>query len=170
MGNDLVLLGSEGNKVFAKAGSKFFFIRYKVLKLYFPDILSKFFGEVTDPWLSKVVIFPEKLEVETCKRKIRIDEAYLVHLDSNQDVLHFQNGDSLVTRLFLNENFSRYIRNTCTTLLTGDSMDFSGYIPSFDTPECYEKRVALMDCLLKDVGIKYISGNLPDITDAIMHP
>lgn len=169
VGNDLVVIGlDEDGRLMAKVGSQFFFLRYKSVERAMPDLLRLFGTGALDTWLYKKPVMPAELGVAVTTQPVEVKAVYLVHVDNLQQQVFTKNADSVVTRLFLNENFSRYIRSTCTTLMTGPGLAFSGYIPSLDRPEFYKRRVLLMGYMLNHLGVRYVSGPLSDIVAHIL--
>lgn len=69
-------------------------------------------------------------------------------------------------RLYLNENFSRYIRGGSVTLLD-QHFSFLGYVPSLDSPSLFQNRARLMDRMIKTPSMLYVSGKLADVAGFI---
>jgi len=155
--NDLCILRTEGDSVFLEGGTKFFFLRRASVERSVPDLLSLFSAD-KDSWTDKVIVPPSSISVELARNRVQNRVTALVHVDESQRGVHTESADGLALRLFLNENFSRYIRSTCTTMLGGSDYEFMGYIPSLDSENLYAMRVALINKLLKLPGIRYISG------------
>jgi hypothetical protein len=164
IGNDLSVLGLKEGVATVLRGTKYFFLRQESVRQNLPALLHFFQDEGKDSWTYKRSIEPEEIGVEVGDDSIPIAGAYLIHVDNNQLGLHVANADGLVTRLYLNEIFSTYIRMTCSTVLTGNKFEFEGYLPSFDCEEYFWHRVKLMNVLLKDVGVTYVSGPLRDVS------
>ncbi|MBU1092432.1 hypothetical protein KJ836_02060 [Patescibacteria group bacterium] len=165
--NDLCLVGGEDTYQIL-GGTKDFHIRLESARHNLPDLVP-FFPERSDvdSWSNKVVFDSVKLGIELQTQPIPLELVVLVHIDQNQQQLMVQPKSDLVLRLLLNENFSRYIRSTTTTLLGGDHYEFLGYIPSMDTPEFFEKRKRLISYMLDTLGVVYISGRVEDVVNAI---
>lgn len=159
IGNDIVKLGLVNGLVHACAGSKYFFLRQESIKRNIPELLSLFPQSEKDPWTHKIYCSPERLGVSTCEREIPITKCYLVHVDETMDELYATSADRMDTRLYLNENMSRYIRGTAIALF-GQSSQFMGYVPSFDSSDFFNMRVGLTEALISDIEMVYLSGNL----------
>ncbi|MFA6228286.1 MAG: hypothetical protein WC668_03845 [Patescibacteria group bacterium] len=170
--NDLAILCWHRSQVFVEAGTEFFFLRQESVRRNLPDLAVQIpWQETADSWLSKTKIKPEDLGIERFfkdnNRPYRIAKAYLMHVDETKTKVVVSPAPSLTTMLYLNENFSRYIRNTCTTLLGGSNYEMLGYIPSFDQPEFYDFRRRLIACLVNSLEIRHISGPLQGVAEYI---
>jgi hypothetical protein len=167
IGNDIVKVGLLGGKAIARAGSKYFFLRKESIKRNIPDLLSLFPQSEKDPWTHKIYCLPDKLGVATRDECLPITQSYLVHVDETMECLYSTNADRMDTRLYLNENMSRYIRGTAVALFSEQS-HFLGYVPSYDTSNLFAMRVKLMEALIADTGMMYIAGNLHDTSRYIV--
>ena len=167
--NDLCLVGGE-DECRIMGGTKDFHVRLESARRNLPDLV-RFFSERPDldSWSNKVVFDPIKLGIQLQDEPVPLRKVVLVHVDQSQKRLTVQPKSDLVLRLLLNENFSRYIRSTTTTLMGGDSYDLLGYIPSMDSPELFEKRRRLINHILSDLGVIYVSGRVEEVVDAIAH-
>jgi|AntRauTorcE11897_2_1112592.scaffolds.fasta_scaffold03244_3 hypothetical protein len=161
IGNDVVKVGLVDGSVQACAGSKYFFLRQESIKRNIPDLLSLFPQSEKDPWTHKIYCSPERLGVTTCEGEALITKSYLVHVDETMEELYTSSADKMDTRLYLNENMSRYIRGTAIALF-GQGSQFMGYVPSFDSPDFFNMRVGLTEALISDTKMVYLSGNLHD--------
>ncbi|MBY0472868.1 hypothetical protein K2Q00_01100 [Patescibacteria group bacterium] len=168
IGNDLVQLGFDSvrQKVVARNGTKYFHLRYESMRRNLPDTLSLFPPIRTDPWLHKVFRMPDELGIEVQTTPVDIARSFLVHVDDTLQGLFVRPADGVVTRLYLNENFSRYIRATSIALF-GAELEFLGYVPSLDTEELFGKRKILIEHLIRVPSMMYVSGPLKDVTDYI---
>ncbi len=167
IGNDVVKVGLVSGSVQAIAGSKYFFLRQESIKRNIPDLLSLFPQSEKDPWTHKIYCSPERLSVPTCEEETLITKSYLVHVDETMGELYTTSADKMDTRLYLNENMSRYIRGTAIALFGQDSR-FVGYVPSFDSSDLFNMRVGLTEALISDTKMVYLSGNLHDTCQHIV--
>lgn len=167
IGNDIVKVGLVNGSVQACAGSKYFFLREESIKRNIPDLLSLFPQSEKDPWTHKIYCSPERLGLPTCEGGALITKSYLVHVDETMDELYTASADKMDTRLYLNENMSRYIRGTAIALF-GQGSQFMGYVPSFDKPLFFNTRVRLIEKLIADSRMMYLSGNLKDSCNYIV--
>lgn len=165
MGNDLTILGLHNEDLIVKAGTKFLFLRYESVKKSLPDLLSVFPKTPTEPWLYKIKVKPQDVGVNTRVAPTLIRQVYNVHVDENSSSFYVQAEQTLAAKLFLVENFSRYIRGSCLNILGGDKFEQLGYVPSFDKKEHFLFRSKLVDLVLAKT--KYISGPLNLVTDYI---
>jgi hypothetical protein len=168
VGNDLVMIGIDPvtGELTAQGGTKYMFLRYESIRRNHPQLLRYFGdgsqGKPDDGWLRKLKFVAEDLGVECEHQPVPIVGTYMVHVDEQQLVPFQASADNVTTRLFLAENFARYIRGTCLSLLAPD-MSYMGYIPSMDTPTLFDNRTRLIDRLTHTPPIKYISGRVHDV-------
>lgn len=167
IGNDVVKVGLVDGSVQACAGSKYFFLRQESIKRNIPDLLSLFPQSEKDPWTHKIYCSPERLGVPTCEGETLITKSYLVHVDETMGELYTASADKMDTRLYLNENMSRYIRGTAIALF-GQGSQFMGYVPSFDSSDFFNTRVGLTEALISNTKMVYLSGNLHDTCQYIV--
>jgi len=167
IGNDLTIVGLEDEGITLKGGTKFFFLRYESMRRNLPELLRFFPDDPEDTWTCKVKILPAQLGTGIKQGNSLVDQIYLVHVDENAKSLVVRKDNSLVTKLFLNENFTRYIRATCLTMLGGEQLDMIGFIPCFDKLEFYHLRKQLIEAVLSK--IYYIAGPLHLVTDYIVN-
>lgn len=167
IGNDIVKVGLANEQIKAYAGSKYFFLREESIKRNIPDLLSLFPQSEKDPWTHKIHCLPDRLGIDTCSEQVPITKSYLVHVDETMDELYTTSADKMDTRLYLNENMSRYIRGTAIALF-GDDSRFMGYVPSLDTPEFFYMRTGLTETLISTTKMMYLSGNLQDTCQHIV--
>ncbi|MEK9156373.1 MAG: hypothetical protein AAB360_03715 [Patescibacteria group bacterium] len=165
--NDLTVIGLTQGQLAALGGTKFFFLRYESIRRNLPGLLPLFTKPGKDPWLRKVKVQPSSLDIGIWGGLAPIRRAYMVHVDEMQTEVFADTADSLVTRLYLNENFSRYIRSTCTVMLGGNDHDLLGYIPSLDAEQFYEMRKGLILAILRQANLCYVSGPLKPVAEYI---
>lgn len=171
--NDLAILCWNRSKVFVEGGTEFFYLREESVRRNLPELLPGLFTEATtkDSWLHKTKVLPESLGIDFYFRDNhhphQVTRAYLVHVDETKTELAISVPSALTTTLYLNENFSRYIRNTCTTLLGGADYQMLGYIPAFDRPEFYQFRSELINYLMRVLDLRHVSGPLELVAEYI---
>lgn len=162
--NDLCLLSNSSNEFSITGGTKFLFLRLESVRRNMLG-LETFFDtrESLDSWLNKEIIQPQEIDIQIEKEVVPLSAAFLVHIDERQNSLFVKKAHDLATILYLNENFSRYIRSTCTTMLGGPNHQILGYIPSLDNEHFFKKRKDLIEYLINNLGLVYVSGKLSDV-------
>jgi len=165
IGNDLTILGLHREHLIVKAGTKFLFLRYESIKKSLPDLISLFPKTPAEPWLYKIKVKPQDVGINTRVAPTSIKQVYTVHVDENSSSLYVQAEQNLAAKLFLIENFSRYIRGSCLNILGGENFEQLGFVPSYDREEHFLFRSKLVDLVLAKT--KYISGPLNLVTDYI---
>lgn len=158
--NDLTLLELRNKTVYLIGGTKFFYLRYISTLKSLPHLISHFSKKkkTSDKWKNKIFLEPKDIGIEIEKNRIGLDKAFLVHVDETQEELLVNRKLDLSDKLYLNENFSRYIRNTTTTFLSGNNYDYRGFIPSFDNELFYLNRLKILDTILNKGELCYVSG------------
>ena len=74
-----------------------------------------------DSWTTKVYKYPEDLGIEIEESVVPVIQSFIVHVDETQKELYVTKPDAIATKLYLNENLSRYIRGTPIALMDQDS-------------------------------------------------
>lgn len=165
IGNDLSVIGLEDDQLYLAGGTKFFFLRYESIKRSLPELLPFFPDEPEETWLYKRKVMPADLGIKIRSSKTPVEKIYIVHVDESSPSLFVKKDDSLATALFLNENFSRYIRATCIVAFGGEKLRSIGYVPSYDKADFYEFRKKLLETVME--SIRYVSGSLREVSDYI---
>ena len=166
IGNDRNIIGLYDDKSYAFDGTKFIFLRYESIKRNLPELLPLFKEITTDSWLYKIKILPKELNILESINPSEIVSSYIIHIDDNQQDLFIRSGDTPANRLFLNEILSMYIRGIYTTF-SDKNFHAVGYIPSYDKEEYYQKRVQLIEQIITNTNLQYISGNINDVAEYI---
>lgn len=166
IGNDRNIIGFNSNgELTAFDGTRFLFLRYESIKRNMPELLDLFPEEKKDSWLRKVKVLPEDLGIKTTSN-VPITKSYIIHVDNSSKELYCINGDNAANRLYLNELFSMYIRGMYTTF-SDKNFNAIGYVPSYDTAQCYKNRAELINAIFTISNLEYVSGNLSDISEYI---
>ena len=171
IGNDLCVIDYNYlNNLKLLGGTKYIFLRYESIKRNIPELLKKFDlqenDKKIDTWTLKKKFFSKDLGIQVEKNEVSIDSIFIVHIDQEKDFF-CKETNSLADILYINENFSRYIRNTCTTMINNNNI--IGYIPSLDSKEFYMQRKELINYLFNNKKIKYLSGNIDDVSKYIIN-
>lgn len=170
IGNDLCVIDySKLDNLKILGGTQYFFLRYESIKRNMPQLLEKFkisnIENDIDSWLLKKKFYPKELNIRIEENVVNIDKFYIVHIDQEKNFLH-KDARTLSNLLYLNENFSRYIRNTCTTMINKDKL--INYIPSMDNEKFSTERNELINYLFDNKKIEYVSGNIKSVSDYIL--
>ncbi len=165
IGNDLAILGLKEEDLFVKGGTKFLFLRFESIRRSLPDLIKLFPDRPSDGWSHKIKVDPETLGITARLSPAPVKLIVSLHIDDQLPALHVQAGENLATKLFLIENFSRYIKGSCSNVLGGEGFEQLGFIPSYDGLDFYDFRRNLVKVVL--TRIKYVSGPLNLVTDYI---
>lgn len=167
MSNDRTIIGiNDENKICCFEGTKYFTLRYSSIFKNCPKYLRYFEDSTIDPWLNKKVVSLEQIGIAAESRVLEVQKSFLLHIDNDQELLYNMSGNNLTNRLFLNEFFQMGIRGMYSTFLDKD-FNYIGYMPSLDNEELYSFRVQMMNSLLQDDFLEYISGNLSDVSNYV---
>lgn len=109
---------------------------------------------------------PTDLGIQVQVEPVEVSRSFLVHVDDTLSGVFVKPADSIVTRLYLNENLSRYIRGTSIALF-GEALSFLGYVPSLDSEELFAQRRILIEHLLGSPAMTYVSGPLKGVAEYI---
>jgi len=174
VGADLVLIGLRDDVGYLFGGTKIFTLRFATVKHYGTELQS-YFDEKdgADEWINKIDLLPEQLQVGIDDRPVKLTKAFYVHLVNDPKApLLVKRVDTPATfymgRLYLYEQLTRYIRGTCIPLFKGNDLKIGDYLPPLDSPDYHRWRVRLMDWLIDDLGLSYISGSMDAICDHIV--
>lgn len=170
IGNDLCVIDYNNlDNLKLLGGTKYIFLRYESIKRNIPELLKNFNilenENKFDTWTYKKKIFPKDLDIKTESNIVSIDKIFMVHIDQEKPFF-CKNANSLTDILYINENFSRYIRNTCTALINKNNI--IDYIPSLDNRDFYLQRKELINYLFDNEKIEYLSGNLLEVSKYII--
>ena len=167
--NDLCLVQLNNKIAYLNGGTKFFYLRYISTLKSLPHLINFFYEKRTAPdsWKNKIFLQPKDIDIQVQPKPVNLHKAYLVHVNENQNKVIIKRTGDLADKLYLNETFSRYIRNTCTTFLAGDDYRYMGFVPSFDDEQLYSNRLKILDFLFEDAKLCYISGKSLEISKHI---
>lgn len=171
IGNDLCVLDySDLNRLRILGGTKYIFLRYESIKRNMPELLKTFKilqnKDISDTWIYKEKVLPIDIGVKIENNIVDIEKIYIVHIDQEKSFF-CKVADSLTDILYINENFSRYIRNTCTTMISKNKV--LDYVPSLDNKNFYLERKKLINYLFDNKKIQYVSGNILDVSKYIFN-
>lgn len=169
--NDLAVVrhDADNRRVLVQEGSGAIRVRQKVAKNYFPDLLKDFPEKVESPWLHEVVYTPESLGIKLSGLPVELVSAYELHIDAKEkELILARRLDGLEVQFRLYENLSRIIRGSAISVF-GAKNGILGYMPSLDSLETHERRVGLINFLVREKGIWNVSGgNLGEVCEEII--
>ena len=167
IGNDRNVIGLEPNgDVAVYGGTKFIFLRYESIARNLPHLTHMFADKEGDTWLKKKKVMPNDINISACYDQRQLFRSYIVHVDNSKKELHTSCGDTPENRLYLNEISSMYIRGIYTTFCD-KKFRAKGYIPSYDSEEYYYKRAKLIEKIITDTNLEYVSGSTLDVANYI---
>lgn len=158
--NDISILAMPDTELFVLGGTKQIYARVESLTRTHPEVLA-YSNQVYrgDGWQVRASMSPEKIGIQTASGAVNVVKAFSVLLPAND------NGDFQVGpvgkhwgKLYLHENFGRYIRATALPIIGGNS-DYFAYPPSLDTPELFTKRLRIIEHLTQPNMWDNVFGN-----------
>ena len=166
IGNDRNVIGfNSDEELVAFDSTKFVFLRYESIKKNIPEQLGLFPNEKKDSWLRKVKVLLDDLSI-IVSSNVTITKSYIIYVDNSQKKLYCRREDDPANRLYLNELFSMYIRGMYTTF-SDKKFRAVGYIPSYDTVQCYKNRTELINAVFESSDLEYVNGNLNAVSEYI---
>lgn len=141
VGNDLIVVRTENEKLSIPAGNQIFDIRAAVMRNYFNDSLQdKSRVEMTHPYEDKITILPNELGIKQGFDLRGIIAIIRVNIHPGNEPTIINEGPRKTQEVLrLRENLSRYIRGMTTPLSIEGSL-VRGSFPSLDTQELEEMR------------------------------
>jgi gluconate kinase len=162
IGNDITLIQNATNGVTLNNGTKFFFLRKKSVAKSMPELTGLFKSDCVDPWLDKIQVDANKINIQTENYNVPLSRAFYIHVDETQEDLIVQLANTLANNLHMNENFSRYIKGSCIALFDNNMMPW-GHIASYDNDVFAKNRIELIQKLHSQYMLSYISGKSDEI-------
>lgn len=166
--NELALVGLDNNKLYCSGGTKFYQFRRESVARSLPHLLKLFPEKEGDSWLDKIIVQPTDIGIKTGEGKIHLNQIYKIHVDESKSELKCYPADNFSTRLNLNENMTRYIRNAVTVVTGGKGGDILAYVPPMDRLEFFAWRKRAIEIILEEMHSLYLSGPSDKITQFIV--
>ena len=165
--NDLAILGLDNQGLYCSGGTKFFQFRKESVDRSLPNLSNLFPDSSSDSWSQKITIKAKDIGVGVGEGTTQIKHVFKIHVDESKDDLVIASADNISTRLNLNENLTRYIRNT-VTIVMGDNNEIIGDVPSMDKPEFFAWRKKAIEIIMKEQNTLYLSGPSDKMIDFII--
>jgi len=169
IGNDQVIIGLDKGRVATYGGTKIFRLRQSTIKYHNQDLRKYFPDSQADEWTQHAVIKPEQIGIKPDYNiTIPIEAIYYVHLYDDERKLFMSKPSVSFSKVFLNENLSRYIRGACVIPLYGETLEMINYHKPLDSPNFFNKRRKIIDWLIKQPNYSYISGSESAICNQVL--
>lgn len=166
--NDLAIIGLDDQGLYCLGGTKFYQFRRESVSRSLPGFIKLFTDSLEDSWSQKIIINASDIGVNVGEGKTRLNHIYKIHVDEGKNILTVRSADNLSTRLNLNENLTRYIRNSVTVIIGGKNNEFLGYIPSLDRPEFFDWRKKTIELIMEEKKSLYLSGSSDEMVNLIV--
>lgn len=162
--NDICVIDYNNyHQLFALGGSKFINLRKSVIKRNLPELNNLFEGHSEFDYDDNMIFTPEQLGFEVEKNKVPITRTYILNVNNNFELLQLDTNIRLINKLYLSEDFSRYIRGNAFYFINSQSGNIEGYIPSMDNEQLCLAREQLINELINEKQIANLSGNVEDV-------
>lgn len=161
--NDICIIDySNHNNILALGGSKFLNIRRSVIDERVPELKEKIENE---NYLNKtnIVAHPKELHFKLERYPVKIIAAYILYVDDKIQDNILESGNDLATKLYLSEDFSRYIRGVSNHFVNSKTGLIDGYIPSLDDSDLYREREMFINDFVNQPYFGKLSGNPNDV-------
>lgn len=166
--NELAIFGLDDQGLYCSGGTKFFLFRRESVTRSLPNLCDHFSNTSEDSWSQKIIIGAKNIGVSIGSGTTRLKHVFKIHVDESKDTLTTTSADNISTRLNLNENLTRYIRNTVTMVMGGNNNEIIGDVPSMDRPEFFAWRKKAIEIMMKEQNTLYLSGPSNKMVDLIV--
>lgn len=168
--NDLTVVkhDTDSGKLNLIDGTKEIRLRLASVDRNFPNLRHLFPENVASAWESKVVVSPEDIGLKSEDGEPELHSIFEVYLDSKgTDNLLVRQERSIPIKYRLYEDMSRIIRGSAISVFNSNQQ-FLGYMPSLDSDEIHDKRVACIEEMVDNIGIVSVSGgDINEVSEAI---
>ncbi len=161
--NDICVIDySNHQNVLALGGSKFLNIRQNVLEERVPEIKNRL---SQNAFLNKsnIIVNPNDIHFKLERQPVSIIAAFILYVDNKMENIDLKPGNDLASKLYLSEDFSRYIRGVSNYFVNSQTGFIEGYIPSLDNSKLYEERENFINDFVNLPYFGRLSGNMIDI-------
>jgi len=168
--NDLVIVhfDEENGRVMLEEGSKRIRLRLRSVLSRFPHLIDHFESLDVPAWTTKVLLEPQKIGVKVENQPIELSLTAIIHISNVEgEDLVLKRAVGAAPYFELYENLSRIIRGSAISIFNADQ-NILGYVPSLETEQTHNNKVAFLNHLMRNKGIWSISGgNLNKVCEAI---
>lgn len=165
--NELAIVGLSDQELYCSGGTKFFLYRRESIARSIPCLSELFPVSTEDSWSQKIFVKPEVVGISVGEGTIPLKKVYRIHVDESKNSLTVLPADNFSARLNLNENLTRYVRNTVTMVIGRDN-EIIGDVPSMDRPEFFTWRKRAIEIIMKEQNSLYLSGPSDKMVDLII--
>lgn len=168
IGNDLCVIGVQGDSVLLFDGSKTLRYRYSSFDRYNQDLKKFPNHQGPDAWTTITVLDPCQIDIECEAAHVPLVAAFYVHVMGSDSATTVSHLDPLFTKIYLHQNLTQYISGNAITPLVGDGLRTAGFLHSLEDAQTFAHRVNLIERLSDPQMLRYISGPLDDISSILM--
>ena len=143
-------------------------VRKNVAKIEVPNLVENMDYNSEFKLSNSYILDPRKIGFSIEKKRTPITAAYILNINNNFEKLTEVSGNELTTKLYLAEDFSRYIRGTSFYFINSKLGNVEGYIPSFDNEELCRERQNFINFLISEFGISKLNGNSKDVKQFLL--
>lgn len=162
--NDICVIDyNNPHQLFALGGSKFINLRKSVIERNLPELATSLKSNSEFNYKDNLIFTPEQLGFEVEQDKVPITRTYILNVNNNFKSLQVDTNASLISKLYLSEDFSRYIRGSAFYFINSQNGNIEGYIPSMDNEELCLSREQMINNLINEKRVANLSGNVEDV-------
>ncbi len=161
IGNDLVLVKNQGDKLFIPSGTQIFDIREGVINSFFPELREWISNqESNNPYENKISLIPEQIGISPGQDLQGLFAVIRINLHPKNRETKIEEGARRKEEILrLRENLARYIRGLTTPLVLNKE-GFGGYFPSIDSQELSDMRDETIERIISN-NFMYVYGDSP---------
>lgn len=158
--NDICVIDySNPQQLYALGGSKFINLRKPVIERSIPELTDFLQGNSEFNYKDNLVFTPKQLGFEVERNRVPITRMYILNVNNNLESLKIDTSASITSKLYLSEDFSRYIRGSAFYFINSQNGNIEGYIPSMDNEELCLAREQMINSIINDQRICNLSGS-----------
>ena len=167
--NDICVIDyNNPHQLFALGGSKFINLRKSVIERNLPELATSLKSNNELNYKDNMIFTPEQLGFNIEQNKVPITRTYILNVNNNFKSLQVDISTSLISKLYLSEDFSRYIRGSAFHFVNSRNDNIEGYIPSMDNEQLCLAREQMINNLINENKIANLSGNVEDVKEFLL--
>ncbi len=162
--NDICVIDyNNPHQLFALGGSKFINLRKSIVERNIPELATSLKSSSEFDYKDNMIFTPGELGFNIEQNAVPITRTYILNVNNNFKSLQVDMSNSLISKLYLSEDFSRYIRGSAFNFINSKNGNIEGYIPSMDTEQLCLVREQMINSLISENKIANLSGSVEEV-------
>lgn len=167
--NDICVIDyNNPHQLYALGGSKFINLRKSVVERNLPELATSLQSNSEFNYKDNLIFTPEQLGFEVEQNKVPITRTYILNVNNNFKSLQVDTSTSIISKLYLSEDFSRYIRGSAFSFINSQNGNIEGYIPSMDNEELCLAREQMINALINEQRVSNLNGSVEEVKDFLL--